>query len=297
MNSPDACLVCASNRIAPAPFGYSYEGTWLQAWSCRACGIIFLFPQLNREELSALYSKEYFGNDFRCGHEGEYFEEQTLAKLGNDPLLAAIREFKSAGRFLEIGCAGGAFLDSARRAGFEVQGVELSADAAEFARQRFGLDVFTGDLFDARLPGQGFDVVLMGDVLEHLPAPVETLKEVHRILRPEGLLVLLVPSQTNTLFSRAGFAAYRILGRHATVNMRPYHLFEYRPRSMRNILLRTGFSIARMDAGLIPPGQISLRGSAAQNAGKKLFQYPNRLLTSMTGLCGDRLNVYAIKHG
>ena len=296
MKTPDTCLVCNENRMKPVPFGYAYEERWLQAWECRTCGIIFLFPQPTRAELARLYSKEYFGNDFRCGHEGGYFDEQTLERLGRDPLLSTIHVFKSAGRFLEIGCAGGAFLNAVRASGFDVSGVELSADAAAFARERFGLEVFTGDLFDAQLPGNSMDVVLMGDVIEHLPAPLDTLKEIHRILRPGGLLVILCPSQTNTLFSRAGFAIYRLFGRRAAVNLPPYHLFEFRPKSMRGMLARSSFTVLRIDAGLIPPSQIAMRGSFLQNAGKKIFQYPNMLLTSSTGRWGDRMNVFASKH-
>jgi hypothetical protein len=79
--------------------------------------------------------------------------------------------------------------------------------------------------------------------------------------------------------------------------MPPYHLFEYRPASMRALMERTGFSIVQFDAGAIPPGEIAMRGSFAQKAGKKLMQYPNVALTRLTGKWGDRLNVFARKNG
>ncbi|MBK7260031.1 MAG: class I SAM-dependent methyltransferase [Ignavibacteriae bacterium] len=188
-------------------------------------------------------------------------------------------------------------LNSARAAGFTVTGVEMSPDAAQLARTRFGLDVITGDVFAGKFVDGTFDVVYLGDVIEHLPDPRRTFTEINRIMKPGALLVIACPTQTNTLFSRLGFSAFALLGKSVTVHMPPYHLFEYRPESMRALMERTGFSIVQLDAGAIPPGEIAMRGSFAQKTGKKLMQYPNALLTRLTGKWGDRLNVFARKNG
>ena len=292
-----ACLICGSTRFTALPFGYDHEGQRLQGTLCRACGIIFLDPQLSDEQITALYSKEYFEGDFRCGHTGSLFDDATLADITDLPLVRRIREFQQGGTMLDIGCAGGAFLNSARAAGFTVKGVEMSPDAAQLARTRFGLDVITGDVFAGKFADGTFDVVYLGDVIEHLPDPRRTFTEINRIMKPGALLVIACPTQTNTLFSRLGCSAYTLLGTSVTVHMPPYHLFEYRPGSMRALMERTGFSIVQLDAGAIPPGEIAMRGSFAQKAGKKLMQYPNALLTRLTGKWGDRLNVFARKNG
>ena len=65
-----ACLICGNSRFTALPFGYDHEGQRLQGTVCRTCGIIFLNPQLSDEQITALYSKEYFEGDFRCGHTG-----------------------------------------------------------------------------------------------------------------------------------------------------------------------------------------------------------------------------------
>lgn len=292
-----ACHVCTSTRLREVPFGYMYHDRWLGGVECRTCGIIFIHPQPTPEELQEMYSKEYFESDFRCGHAGSYFDEETLGRLGDKALLDRIRKVKPAGRFLEVGCAGGAFLNAAREAGYEVNGVEFSDDASRFARERFGLDITTGDVITAKFPADSFDIIFMGDVLEHLSHPVATVRELHRIMMPGGLLVVACPMQTNTVFSRGGFMLYRLFGKRATVHLPPYHVFEYRESSMKFLLERFGFSIHSLRQGIVSPGEIALRGSGVQNLGKKLFQYPNALLTSVFGVCGDRVEAFALKKG
>ena len=273
-----------------------FRGRELGALGCDRCGIIFIHPQPTAGELTELYSSEYFeGGDFRCGHEKGYCEAETLEHLANPGLLKHIREISRGDRFMEIGCAGGAFLSAARDFGFTVQGVELSESASRTAREQFGLSVFTGSLADARFIDGSFDVIFMGDVLEHLPDPVTTLREVHRVMAPGGTLVIGVPSQTNSLFSRIGFALYGAAGRRATVSLPPYHLFEYRPSSMRFLLRACGFTVAELIQSTIPPDSINLRGAALQRYGKKVFQYPNWVLTRLFGVLGDRLSVVAVR--
>ncbi len=290
------CPLCSSSRIHDQPFQYLYRDRKLGAKGCLGCGLIFLHPQPTPEELKQLYAADYFeGGDFRCGHEGGYCDPSTLERMQDPGLLLQIKAMKGGGRFLEIGCAGGALLNAARNLGFRVQGVELSDDACRIAVEKFGLQVHAGDVVNARFPDRSFDVVFLGDVIEHLPDPLTTLREIYRILDNEGMLVMALPSQTNSFFSRIGFSLYRFLGKTATVALPPYHLFEYRPRSLRYLLNKCDFLVIRLDQDIIPPNRINLRGPALQRIGKLLFQYPNRAVTRIFHGFGDRITVFATK--
>lgn len=297
MNRPIRCRVCQSSRLRERPFGYRFNGRWLQAWECIDCEIIFIDPQPSSGELRELYSKEYFDGDYRCGHEGRYFDPATLDRLAESEVLRIIRSYKPGGNFLEVGCAGGAFLDAARRHGYTTYGVEVSEHAAGFARQEFGLNVTTGDVRIAKFRNNMFDVVYLGDVLEHLPDPRDTLEELRRITTADGILVLECPMQTNTLFSRLGFFLWSLLRRKATVQLPPYHLFEYRPSSLEGLLRRTGFKVVKKTQDAIWPGEISMRGTMLQRIGKKAFQYPNYIITRVAGLFGDRIRIIARNGG
>lgn len=290
------CRLCSSDRLGTLPFGYGWDGRWFGAVHCRNCEAIFLDPQPTPADIARMYTREYFEKDFRCGHTGSYFDEATRYNLENDPLLQRIVRMKSPpAQFLEIGCAGGAFLTAAQSKGYVVTGIEFSDQAAQFAREHYRLNVFTGEITTAKLADNTFDIVFMGDVLEHILNPVPALKEIHRVLRPGGMIAIVCPSQTNTLYSRLGFIFYGLLGRRATVQLPPYHSFEYRPASIVRLLERCGFHLLQLRNEIIPPSEIALRGPRLQRILKFFFQYPNLAITTTLGRWGDRIELFAVK--
>jgi len=94
-----------------------------------------------------------------------------------------IPKFRASGRLLDVGCAYGFFLHEAKRF-FDVSGIELAKDAAEHCR-RSGLNVFTGQA-DETLLGRlaTTDVIVLLDVIEHLPSPRDTIALTRESSRP-----------------------------------------------------------------------------------------------------------------
>lgn len=138
---------------------------------------------------------------------------------------------------LEIGCAHGGFLDRLRKEGWQVQGVEFSAEAAQRAAAR-GLEVHVGTLESAELPGEQFDAVFLWMVLEHLHDPAATLREIRRVLKPDGWLVFSVPN----------FGSWErwFFGRYWYALDLPRHLQHFTTRSLRRPLNESGFQTARV---------------------------------------------------
>ncbi|MEZ4580535.1 MAG: class I SAM-dependent methyltransferase [Caldilineaceae bacterium] len=94
----------------------------------------------------------------------------------------------AAGALLDVGCAAGTFLLAMSHWGLDGNGVELNAaEVARQTRERYGLDVIAGTLEDAHLAPAQFDAVTMWDVLEHVYDPAQTLREIHRLLKPGGI--------------------------------------------------------------------------------------------------------------
>jgi len=112
------------------------------------------------------------------------------------------------GRVLDVGSALGTFLKVAANRGFKSEGVEISAFAADFARTRHGLTIFTGDL--ERYPGASgsLDVVTFWDSIEHVTHPRENLMTAARLLRPGGL-VLLATDNFDCLIADVARLMYR----------------------------------------------------------------------------------------
>jgi len=98
------------------------------------------------------------------------------------------------GKLLDAVCGTGDRLDVFRGHHFETHGVETS-DSADYAKDHLKLNGVKGDLFSAPFPSQYFDAVTLCHVLEHTPDPLEVCREVHRILKEDGFLVIHVPNR------------------------------------------------------------------------------------------------------
>lgn len=286
------CPLCGSGALSPLPFEYWYLFERYPGAKCRACGLAFLSVQPDTDTLVDMYDADYFESDFRCGSEpaaglGGAESEKVFAREADAALeLISGLTGRTDGRILEIGCAGGWFLKAAREKGWEATGVDISRDAAAFAREKLGLAVFCGELADARFPSAGFDVVYLADVLEHVPEPVAFVKEVRRILADGGHVVVCGPTPLNALSRRLGLAAYSLLGKTRSIALAPYHLFEYTPRTIRLLFERGGFEVVTLEQKKIKP---ALRAFSLEDLSKFVVELVNWAGTALLGLWGDRI--------
>ena len=290
----DHCLACGSRRLARIAMRYEWQGGRFPAAGCRDCGMLFLSVQPVGETLSRMYAAEYFEQDFRCGRSDARSTDEAAFRAENDGLLDRLETLRGQGRLLEVGCASGLLLKRARERGWTVTGVELSPEAAEHARS-LGLDVHLGTLHDARLAAGAYDVVFMGDVLEHVPDCRETLAEVARVLVPGGHAVVRGPITTNSLARRVGLFLYGLLGRDIVLGEPPYHLWEFRPGSLVGLAERCGLERVAFEQSKIPPGRPHGRKSAAQALAMNLLDHMNLPLTRALGTFGDRAVLVARK--
>jgi SAM-dependent methyltransferase len=98
------------------------------------------------------------------------------------------------GDLIDVGCGTGAFLHRMRAFGWKVLGIEPDDDAVEAAREVYGLPVIKGTMESAHLKPRSADAITLHHVIEHVPAPVETLAACAEALRPGGTLVLITPN-------------------------------------------------------------------------------------------------------
>lgn len=121
-------------------------------------------------------------------------------------------------RVLDVGCAGGDLGRMLKRRGCTVSGVEIDPAAAEAARHALD-EVLVGDAAELDLVGHfggaSFDVVVFGDVLEHLVDPVAVLRRIGPLLDAGGSVVASVPNVAHGSVRLAllqGRFEYRSLG-------------------------------------------------------------------------------------
>ena len=291
------CPLCSSPRIDPEPFEYLYEGVSFPGARCRQCGFVFLRRQPTGESFRRMYDAAYFESDYHCGHEDRpYFAGEREESGSADGLLAILEREIPKGALLEVGCAGGYFLAAARKRGWATTGIEISEEASRFARDSLGLDVRTGTLESVPLPPSSFDVVYMGDVLEHVPDPLPTLRRLHELVRPGGLVAIGGPITVNSIDRRLGLWALRLSGGNKVLRQAPYHLSEFVPSTLAFALGQAGFRILRIQQSKIPPTARNVRRrSPIEHWAKFLLDVPNAAITRWFGVAGDRALAIARK--
>jgi SAM-dependent methyltransferase len=204
---------------------------------CGGCGSVHVGTEPSAIDFASLYGEGYFRDEAFADYTAQARARRAQARrrlfmLRHWPLPAG--RVPGRGRWLDVGCAAGFFLAEARR-WYAVQGVELSAWASAWARERLALPVFTGTLHEAKLPAAAFDGVSLWDVIEHVPDPVAVLAEAARVLAPGGRLVLTTGD--------FGSAYARARGVHWHLLTPPWHLTMF----TRDTLAR-----AARRAGLVP---------------------------------------------
>ena len=235
MSAP--CGICGSMKGAP----WLNRGQWLYR-CCAECAAIWLDPLPDGDWADTFYDLGYFAGGGRGGYR-DYLADEVQHRSNARARAALARRFGATppAIWLDVGCATGFTLDEARKAGFTVRGVELSAWARGVASERFGLNVLP-TLHAARreLPHQA-DVVSFFQVLEHLRNPIAALRDAHACLRPNGLLII-------ETWDRSSFVA-RLLGRYWHQITPPSVLWLLGRKNLELALERTGFRPQRIVRG------------------------------------------------
>jgi len=145
------------------------------------------------------------------------------------------------GRMIDVGCGNGGIVESAREYGWEAEGIDVDAGAIDNARGK-GLNVHSGTLAAQAYPDATFDLITMSHVIEHLHDPVGILRESHRVLKPDGLLMILTPNTSSTERERFGV--------HWFALDPPRHLILFNPRNLAGAARRAGFKDVRVTSTL-----------------------------------------------
>jgi 2-polyprenyl-3-methyl-5-hydroxy-6-metoxy-1,4-benzoquinol methylase len=215
-----ACNLCGSERRRPFSRRQGFDVV-----ACAECGLVYVSPRLGRQALAEHY------NSNESSRIQYYLDAEPADRRSFAVVLGAVEaHLPSRGRLLDVGPNVGTCLALARERGWDVAGVEINAEAARHCREARGLDVRTGTLSDCRFPPASFAAVLLGDVIEHLPDPRQTLEQVHELLQPGGLVAISTPDI-------AGWA-----GRALQVKPEE-HIYYFSPATLTALLQRAGFEV------------------------------------------------------
>lgn len=238
MKMLSSCPSCNSIEIATRYRGKTTrdpaDGRRWNVAECKACSLGFMNPRPDWSDLEPYYSPQY----------APYQPSYSASSPSDDETLAQARaagtfrhiDIPEGKRVLDVGCGGGYFLRICAKLGATVQGVDPSPIAAAQARAQ-GIEVFNGLLEDFDTQDR-FDVITMSQVLEHTPDPVGTLKKMKSLLAPGGMIWIGVPNADCEW-------AKKLTWRWDGADL-PYHLIQFGPASLREVVRRAELEITRM---------------------------------------------------
>ena len=217
---------------------YGYPG-YFDVYQCPNCLQAVTHPLLKDSELSGLY--------------GDYYPRKAidipgLVSQAASPDSPGIRRYRrwsgtdNQGQYLakpgmtvlDYGCGAGASLLEMREMGVEAFGIEADPNVQQVV-DALGLRIFIGSIDDAPYQDHQFDMIVLNQVIEHIPEPGKLLGKLCRLLKPGGRMVLAFPN-VNSIYAR--------LFKRRWINWHlPYHLHHFNAKSMELFLSGHGWHV------------------------------------------------------
>ncbi|MCU9612979.1 methyltransferase domain-containing protein [Caldibacillus lycopersici] len=202
--------------------------------SCTNCGLAYLEKIPVSSKLHKLYDFGYYTHSQVAGYNNDYFNEDKGYMF--KPRLNWINNTTKTNKektILDIGCANGEFLSYAKESGWKTYGIEISSESYSIAK-KLGIEVYNDELQNVKFPDNYFDCITLWDVVEHYISPKRELKEIFRILKPNGKLFISTPNHRKGIFNGENWFGY---------NASYEHLFYFEPSTLIDMLTSIGFKI------------------------------------------------------
>lgn len=210
--APPVCSNCGGfclKYFRTADYNRRISNRHFLHYRCKQCGLLFIHPVPS--DLGLYYPGEYYHiPDSLAFLEENYSHERYKVEL--------IQRFRPSGRLLEIGPSLGTFAFAAKRAGYEVAAIEMSAACSRYLNEIVQIPtVNTMDTVAALEAMEPFDVIALWHVIEHLVDPWAAFTAIANRLTPGGICVLAAPNPEAFQF--------KVMGRWWPHVDTPRHLF------------------------------------------------------------------------
>lgn len=202
---------------------------------CKDCGVGYADPRLSENEIADLYTRTYRVDGVNAKH---------LATKHADS-IERIEFLRSTyrgpvGKVLEIGSSEGTLLQLLRdHEGWEVRGCEPYVPYGRFGIEQWNIKTDLRFFESRNFRNQEFDLVILIHVLEHIPNPIAFLRDVIKVIKPGGRILIETPDLMNPYPGRIAHSMFPAP-----------HLMIYSNQSLRRLLGRIGFCEFRFQNGL-----------------------------------------------
>lgn len=209
---------------------------------CVQCSLISLQPQPSDTTLARVYDARYYTPHAALPF-GRLFDR--LFTLWRRRRMRLLTRIKPQGTVLDIGCGAGGLVRELLTAGYDARGMDTARALANILPADLRPRITLAELDACHYPAGNFDIIMLSDVLEHVRNPRELLREVRRILKDDGQVIISVPNWS--------CAEARVFGHKHWRNLDvPRHLWHFTHASLSALLRRTGFThIAPFEMGIV----------------------------------------------
>ena len=233
----NTCNICNKRTKPHHKNLYDDRYGYLQIYSllkCGSCGHTTVSPELTSNEISTLYTEYYPRNEMPA-------EINTKAIIASKTKIflegkgtACHYNVPPKSRCLDIDCGFGKSLFYLKHNQCEAYGVEADENVLKMAK-KYDLNIKVGLFEPTDYKNEFFDYITMSQVLEHMVNPVETIKGVHDILKPNGHLVFSVPNSQSIM---AKFFKRKWINWYI-----PYHQQHFTKESIIKLAQECGFEV------------------------------------------------------
>jgi 2-polyprenyl-3-methyl-5-hydroxy-6-metoxy-1,4-benzoquinol methylase len=167
--------------------------------------------------------------------------------------LELIRSSQMSGnlKLLDLGCGQGHFTQRFKKEfpGYEVYGLDYSISAIDYANSHFkDIDFVVANAYNPPYPDEYYDIVVLNNIWEHVPDPLNLLQSVSRILKPNGQLIISTPSRYRFENLIRIFLGKEILF------MSKLHVTEYTIGQIKELLKFGGYKVKKVYSPSIKEG-------------------------------------------
>jgi SAM-dependent methyltransferase len=173
--------------------------------------------------------------------------------------LKLIKSYHPNGKLMDLGCGLGYFLNGVvKDKTFDALGVDVSTEAIDYVKQKFGYAVLGEDKLDT-IEEHSFDVITQWHVLEHVHLLNERMQQLKRMLKPNGTLFIAVPNSNSwdAKHYREFWDGYDV----------PRHLYHFNQKSFGLLMQKHGFEVIQTKPMIFDAPYISMRSEVHKESG------------------------------
>ena len=239
METLNNCPICKSDQttLFLTCIDHTVSRETFSIVQCNSCGFKFTNPRPEEDKLGAYYKSEDYVSHSNTKKGFINSTYQSVRKYTLLKKLELISKYYKTGKILDIGCGTGEFLNTCKSAKWETFGIEPDPDARKMAKDNFGLDVREESEIN-NLSNEGFDIISMWHVLEHVPRLNERIEDLKRLIKPDGVIIIAVPN-CNSLDAKIygeNWAAYDV----------PRHLYHFTPKDIELVFKNHGLKMFKV---------------------------------------------------